>query len=96
MADIRLTPGRVGPVEVAPGFQTGDFAELVPQEVEIVFAQPAAGIQPIRLTALPGGDGLWHVGPVTLPRPGDWGVTLRLFVPDLGPVTLTETLTLPD
>lgn len=96
MADIRLTPGRVGPVEVAPGFQTGDFAELVPQEVEIVFAQPAAGIQPIRLTALPGGDGLWHVGPVTLPRPGDWGVTLRLFVPDLGTVTLTETLTLPD
>ncbi|MFP5481556.1 MAG: hypothetical protein ACLGIE_17990, partial [Alphaproteobacteria bacterium] len=48
------------------------------------------------VTALPGGDGLWHVGPVTLPRPGDWGVTLRLFVPDLGTVTLTETLTLPD
>lgn len=96
MADIRLTPGRAGPVEVMLGFQTGDFAELVPQEVEVVFAQPAAGIEPIRLTALQGGDGLWHAGPVTLPRPGDWDVTLRLLITDFERVTLTETLTLPD
>ncbi|HAW48287.1 MAG TPA: copper resistance protein CopC, partial [Roseovarius sp.] len=96
MADIRLTPGRAGPVEVMLGFQTGDFAELVPQEVEVVFAQPAAGIEPIRLTALKGGDGLWHAGPVTLPRPGDWDVTLRLLITDFERVTLTDTLTLPD
>ena len=96
MADIRLTPGRAGLVEVMLGFQTGDFAELVPQEVEVVFAQPEAGIEPIRLTALQGGDGLWHAGPVTLPRPGDWDVTLRLLVTDFERVTLTDTLTLPD
>ncbi|MCB1345427.1 MAG: copper resistance protein CopC [Rhodobacter sp.] len=96
MADIRLTPGRAGPVEVMLGFQTGDFAELVPQEVEVVFAQPEAGIEPIRLTALQGGDGLWHAGPVTLPRPGDWDVTLRLLITDFERVTLTDTLTLTD
>jgi len=96
MADIRLTPGRAGPVEVMLGFQTGDFAELVPQEVEVVFAQPEAGIEPIRLTALQGGDGLWHAGPVTLPRPGDWDVTLRLLITDFESVTLTDTLTLSD
>ena len=96
MADIRLTPGRAGPVEVMLGFQTGDFAELIPQEVEVVFAQPAAGIEPIRLTALQGGDGLWHAGPVTLPRSGDWDVTLRLHVTEFERVTLTDTLTLPD
>jgi copper transport protein len=96
MADIRLTPGRPGPVEVALGFQTGDVAELVAQEVEVVFAQPAAGIEPIRLTALQGGDGLWHAGPVTLPRPGDWEVTLPLPISDFERVTLTDTLTLPD
>jgi copper transport protein len=96
MADIRLTPGRPGPVAVALGFQTGDFAELVPKEVEVLFAQPAAGIEPIRLTALRGGDGLWHAGPVTLPRPGEWEVTLRLLISDFERVTLTDTLTLPD
>lgn len=96
MADIRLTPGRAGPVEVMLGFQTGDFTELVPQEVEVVLAQPEAGIEPIRLTALQGGDGLWHAGPVTLPVPGDWDVTLRLLITDFESVTLTDTLTLPD
>lgn len=96
MADIRLTPGRTGPVEVMLGFQTGDFAELVPQEVEVVLAQPDAGIEPIRLTALQGGDGLWHAGPVTLPVPGGWEVTLRLLITDFESVTLTDTLTLPD
>ena len=76
--------------------QTGDFAELVPQEVEVVLAQPDAGIEPIRLTALQGGDGLWHAGPVTLPVPGGWEVTLRLLVTEFERVTLTDTLTLPD
>ena len=96
MADIRLTPGRAGPVEVALGFQTGDFTELVPREVELVFAQPAAGIEPIRLTALPGGDGLWHAGPVILPRSGDWELTLRLLITDFERVTLNDFITLPD
>ena len=96
MADIRLTPGRVGPVEVTLGFQTGDFAELVPQEVELVFALPEAGIEPIRLQALPGSDSMWHAGPVTLPRPGDWEVALRLLITDFERVTLTDTITLPD
>lgn len=96
MADIRLTPGRAGPVAVTLGFQTSDFGELVPREVEVVFAQPEARIEPIRLTALQGGDGLWHAGPVTLPVPGGWEVTLRLLVTEFERVTLTDTLMLPD
>ncbi|NHB78455.1 copper resistance CopC/CopD family protein [Rhodobacter calidifons] len=96
MADIRLTPGRAGPVEVSLGPQTGDFDELVPQEVEVVLTQPETGIEPIRLTALHGGDGLWHAGPVTLPVPGEWEVALRLLISDFERVTLTGTLTLPD
>jgi copper transport protein len=96
MADIRLTPGRAGPVEVSMGFQTGDFAELEPKEVEVIFAQPSAGIEPIRLDSQRGGDGLWHAGPVTLPRPGDWDVTLRLLITDFESVTLTDTLSLPE
>jgi copper transport protein len=96
MADIRLTPGRAGPVEVTLGFQTVDFAAFVPKEVEVVFAQPEAGIEPIRLDALQRGDGTWHAGPVTLPRPGDWEVTLRLLVTDFESVTLTDTLSLPE
>lgn len=96
MADIRLTPGRAGPLEVTLGFQTGDFAALVPKEVAVIFAQPEAGIEPIRLDALQRGDGTWHAGPVTLPRPGDWEVTLRLLLTDFESETLTDTLILPE
>ncbi|MEM6439108.1 MAG: copper resistance protein CopC [Pseudomonadota bacterium] len=96
MADLSLTPGRAGPVEVSLGFQTADFEELTPQEVEIAFAKPEAGIEPLRLDALRGGDGFWHAGPVVLPRPGDWQVTVRLLITDFERVTLTDTLNLPE
>jgi copper transport protein len=95
MADLRLTPGRAGPVAIALGFQTGGFTELVPKEVEVTFALPGDGIEPIRIEALRGGDGLWHAGPVTLPRAGEWDVTLRLLVSDFDSVTLTDRLRLP-
>jgi copper transport protein len=96
MADIRLTPGRAGPIDITLGFQTGDFAAFVPKEVEVIFAQPEAGIEPIRLDALQRGDGTWQAGPVTLPRPGSWEVTLRLLVTDFESIMLTDTFTLPE
>lgn len=92
MADIRLTPGRAGPVGVMLDFQTGDFAPLVPREVEIVFASAEAGIEPIRLDARQGADGLWHAGPVLLPRPGMWEVRLRVLITDFESVTLRESV----
>jgi copper transport protein len=78
------------------GFQSGDFAELLPREVAVGFDQPASGIEPIRLTALQRGDGPWHAGPVTVPRPSDRDLTLRPPITDFKRVTLTKTLTLPD
>ncbi|MEM1386371.1 MAG: copper resistance protein CopC [Pseudomonadota bacterium] len=95
MVDMTLSPGRVGPLEIELAFQTGDFAELVPQEVEVGFAMPDAGIEPIRTDAQPGEDGLWRAGPVTLPTPGEWEVSLRILVTDFESVTLRETITLP-
>lgn len=96
MADIRLTPGRAGQVAVTLAFQTGDFAELVPREVEAIFALPEAGIEPLRMMAQMGADGLWQTSPVTLPVSGNWTVTLRLLITDFEQVTLTGKLKLPD
>jgi copper transport protein len=96
MADIRLAHGRAGPIDITPGFQTGDFAVFVPKVVEVIFAQPEAGIEPIRLDANHRADGPWQTGPVTLPRPGSWGVTLRLLVTDFESITLPDTLTFPE
>ena len=76
------------------GFQTSDLAPLEPREVQVAFSLPSRGVEPIRLQALPAGDGLWRAGPVTLPLAGDWEVTLRLLITDFEQATLTETLPL--
>ncbi|MEM1048424.1 MAG: copper resistance protein CopC [Pseudomonadota bacterium] len=93
-ADITLTPGRAGPVDVELAFRTGDFTELIPREVEVIFAMPDYGIEPIRADALRDEDGLWRAGPVSLPTPGEWQVSLRLLINDFESVTLRSTITL--
>ncbi len=94
MVDMTLTPGRAGPVSIELGFQTGRFDALVPLEVELTFAMPAAGIEPIRIEARPGGDGLWRAGPLTLPTPGEWEVSLQILITDFESLTLRDTITL--
>jgi len=95
-AAIRLTPGHAGPVDIILDLQAGESTALVPQGVNIAFTHPRGGIEPIRLDALLGNDGLWHAGPVTLPIPGAWEVTLRLLITDFERVTLQDTLNLPE
>ncbi len=96
MADIQLSAGAGGQFDLVLGFQTGDFAALTPQEVDVTFARPDAGIEPLRLTATPRADGLWQAGPVTLPLAGDWEVSLRLLITDFDRLTLSGTVTIPD
>jgi copper transport protein len=94
MADLQVAPGRAGPVEAIMAFQTADFAPLVPREAEVIFARPDAGVEAIRLEAMPGEGGLWQAGPVTLPLPGTWDVTLRVLISDFQSATLKGTITL--
>lgn len=94
MVDVALTPGRAGPVELELGFQNGDFGVLVPKEVEVTLSMPEIGIEPIRVEALLGNDGLWRAGPVTLPTPGDWVVSLRILITDFESVLLQQTIRL--
>ena len=92
MADIRLSPGPAAAWEMTLGVKTGDFTALVPREVTVIIAQPGYGLEPLRITARPGADGLWHTAPFTLPRPGAWEVTLRLLISDFESVTLRDAL----
>ncbi|ADZ70990.1 CopD family protein [Polymorphum gilvum] len=93
MADLRLAPGRAGPVDVALAVHTGGFQPLVPLEAEMAFAMPGRGIEPIRIRLRAGDDGLWH-GSTDLPVAGDWDVTIRLLVTEFERATLQATVTL--
>lgn len=94
MADVALIPGRAGPnrVELVP--LDPDFRPFAPLEAVLILAQPAAGIEPIRLRLEPGPDGIWRAGPVHLPRPGDWEVVADLLITDFRKELLGGGLTL--
>jgi copper transport protein len=91
MADVTLTPGRIGANEVAIGIVSAAGAPVDPPEVRISFADPARGVEPVRLDAVRDGEG-WRAGPVQLPHGGDWTVTLDVLVSDFAKATLEGTV----
>ena len=52
------------------------------KELTISFHDPVAGIGPLDSVALQVSSGVWKAGPVTLPTPGPWDVTLTVLVSD--------------
>ena len=55
--------------------------------MRIAFADPARGVEPIRLEAVADGA-TWRAGPFFLPHGGDWVVTLDVLVDDFAEETL--------
>lgn len=88
MADVTITPGRVGTADVAIVVMTGEFAPLDPKEITLVLSEPAAGIEPIRRQARRAGDGSWRVDGLVLPLPGLWKLRLDVLVSDFDLVKL--------
>jgi len=84
-----LRPGRPGPNTVEIG-----LGGLAPREVTVVLRNPAAGVEPIVVAAVPRGGG-WATGPVQLPEAGRWSLTLDLLIGDFEKQTLSGEVTLP-
>lgn len=87
MAGIMLTPGRAGANMVEIAVETTDQAPLDPLEVTLAFSDPARGVEQIRLPATRDA-GRWRVGPVQLPHPGEWTLTIDILVSDFAKETL--------
>jgi copper transport protein len=82
MADLTVTPGRAGPVAVSAFIMTGDFGALDAKEVTFVFANPTAGIEPIKRRAEKASDGTWRAEGVVLPLAGEWTVRIDVLISD--------------
>ena len=82
MADLSITPGRAGPVDVSVMIMTGDFGALDAKEVTLAFTNPGAGIEPIRRAAFKPGDGTWRVEGLILPLAGTWRVRVDILISD--------------
>jgi copper transport protein len=90
MADLKLTPGRTGPVVATVVVMRGDFTPFVPKDVTLVLSQGAAGIEPIRRAAVLHDD-VWRAE-LTLPAPGRWQVRIDVLVSDFEKVMLEDAI----
>lgn len=82
-AEVGLEPGGVGPGTLRVRLSDAGGEPLEPVRAPTVeLTQPAAGVGPLTAELEPGADpGTW-VGPVDLPVPGEWEVTLAVRVDD--------------
>lgn len=92
MAEITLTPGRSGPVQVSAVILSPDFTPLTPKDVTFVFSNPEAGIEPMRRRAVLQADGTWRAVDVVIPLAGQWRVRLDVLISDFELVRLQETV----
>ncbi|MCC6982975.1 MAG: copper resistance protein CopC [Bauldia sp.] len=95
VADLTVTPGRVGPVSATVAVRAPDGAALAPKEVSLEISNPTAGIEPISADAALGEDGLWHVSGLRLPLGGEWSVKLDVLITDFERASLEGVLPVP-
>ena len=92
MAEVTVTPGHAGPVDVSAVILTADFAPLAAKEVSFVFSNPEAGIEPMRRKAELQTDGSWRAADVVLPLAGPWQVRVDVLISDFELVRLQDTV----
>ncbi len=84
MADVTITPGRIGTARARIRLLNDDLDPLAAKEVTLTLTAPAAGSKPITRSAALGSDGAWQVEGIELSQPGDWLVEVGAV---LGPAS---------
>ena len=74
MAEVTITPGRVGVARARISLLNDDFDPLAAKEVTLTLTAPTAGSKPITRSASLGADGAWQVAGIEFSQPGDWMV----------------------
>ncbi|MET4204888.1 hypothetical protein [Bradyrhizobium sp. LA6.12] len=79
MANVTVTPGRAGPVEITVQLETTDEAPLSAMAVSVALSGPHVGSETIKASAVHTADDLWRAT-LSLPSGGRWdmGLMIRL------------------
>ena len=81
----------------------GAFQPLAAREVTLVLANPAAGIEPIRINATRAGasgrtsaaTSDWRIGDLRIPVAGRWNLRVEILISDFEKRIIEDTVTLP-
>jgi periplasmic copper chaperone A len=79
MANVTVSPGRAGPVEIAIQLENADELPLAADAVSVTLGNPERGIAPIRADAERVGNDRWRVR-MSAPLPGRWSLGLGIAI----------------
>ncbi len=95
MAQVSLTPVRARDPRVNIEVLDPDFNALTVKEVTVTFANPSAGIEPVRRAAVHSHGALWQVEGMRIPVAGQWIVRVDLLIDDFEKLVLEDQVDLP-
>jgi len=95
MAQVSLTPVRARDPRVNIEVLDGEFNALTVKEVTVTFANPSAGIEPVRRAAVHSRGALWQVEGMRISVAGQWIVRVDLLIDDFEKLVLEDQVDLP-
>jgi copper resistance protein D len=72
MADVAISPGRVGTAHAIIRLWDENFEPLAAQQLTLKMTAPAAGSKPVTSIASQDQNGNWQIDGIELSQPGDW------------------------
>jgi copper transport protein len=88
MAEVTVTPGGAGPVDISAVILSAEFEPLTAKEVTFVLSNPQAGVEPMRRKAELQADGSWRAAGVVIPLAGRWQLRVDVLISDFELVRL--------
>src|SRR5262249_41786025 len=82
MAEMETAGGGDAPARASVRVLDAPFQPLAAKEVTLLLANPAAGIEPLRLPAAPAGDNGWVIDGLRIPVAGRWNLQVEILVSD--------------
>ena len=87
MANVTVSPGRAGPVEIAIQLETTDEAPLTAKAVSVTLVEAQTGRKLAPVEALRDGEDSWHVKVAQL-TPGRWMLGLGISISEADHVSV--------
>ena len=72
-----------------------ELRPLAAKELTLVFANPAAGIEPMRRNAISEGDATWRIDDLRIPVAGRWHLRVEILISDFEKLTIEDQVDLP-
>jgi copper resistance protein D len=88
MADVTITPGRVGTAQAGIRLWSEEFQPLAAERLTLTLTPPGPAAKPVTWPAAKDQDGSWNVDGIALSQSGNWTVTIDAALENRGRLVL--------